>query len=267
MKIALTGSNGFIGSALKKYAEAKGHEVEAVKQHFLPSGSPDLVIHCAAYGNYHDSTQDDKMIDANYIWTNSLLNYCLENGCKFLFFSTSSVLLPVTTMYSATKMGAEQLVKAYVHQYNLPGYIVRPSSVTGPGEQPRHLIPTLIDSCLNGTPMEFVEAPTHDFIDVEDVVRGVFKVLSSGKPGHAYNLSSGGSHSNRTVRQLVESATGKTANITKILPNLRSYDSKAWIVPDRDILGLGFKRNYHLMDTIERMVALKTKDAILNTNN
>lgn len=260
MKIALTGATGFIGSAIKKYAEEQGHVVEAMEryalaQSFLTFSVPDVIIHCAAYGNYYDQNEPDSFYTANFGWPHELLKYCKVYGCKFLYFSSSSVLLPTTTMYSATKMGAEYLVKAFVDQYKVQAYIVRPSSVTGPGEQPRHLIPTLIDSCLNGTPMEFVEEPVHDFIDVEDVVRGVFKVLSSGKPGHAYNLSSGASHSNRTVRQMVESATGKTANITKILPSMRSYDSTTWVVPDRDMLNLGFKRNHHLMDSIERMVA------------
>ena len=75
------------------------------------------------------------------------------------------------TMYGACKACGTQLTRHYAEFYNT--VIVRPFSVTGVGEQDKHLIPNLIKSCLTGQKIPFVPAPVNDYIDVKDLCKGV----------------------------------------------------------------------------------------------
>jgi len=113
----------------------------------------------------------------------------------------------------------------------MPWIIVRPSSVTGVGEQEQHLIPKLIKSCLDGVEMPFVGEPTHDYIDVEDFVKGVMYLTENINKyrNQTFQISSGISYSNEDVKNMVESITGKEANIKRV-ENMRKYDTEKWIV-------------------------------------
>ena len=152
---------------------------------------------------------------------------------SFIYVSTSSVLLPNQTFYSLSKQACEQALKLWHDEHGGNIAIVRPSSVTGVGEQPQHLIPTLIRSCLYGEKMPFVPEPTHDFIDVSDFVKEVLFVSQHmGRyRGKILNLGFGRSHSNQEVLKLVEEVTKRKANI-KLVKSLRNYDTPEWCVDD-----------------------------------
>lgn len=269
--IALTGATGFIGSKLMAALQRLGHDVVVIPRRALRSQRlvhlalanqrPDAIIHCSAYGNHYHHTFGHRVVDINYNATFFLLNEAVLFNSRFIFFSTSSVLLPHITLYSATKLGAETLVRAFTQKFGLSATILRPSSVTGPGEQPFHLIPALLRSCISGKQMKFNPYPTHDFIDVRDVIQVVLLCVSGSLKGEVYNVSSGKTTSNDLVRILAEQATGHAANTKLAAEAMRPYDNLNWKVDNSDLLSAGWQPAYTLRQSIEDMLAEIDKPA------
>jgi len=77
---------------------------------------------------------------------------------------------------------------------------------------------------MTGEEVNFVPNPTHDYIDVEDVVSGILNL--QGRKG-IYELGTGITYTNQHVLNLVENIVGAKANI-KVVNYLRDYDIKDW---------------------------------------
>lgn len=241
MNIFLTG-HGFIATALKRHFEGQGHSVYTPRRESLYDKEvlvsfgqhiePDVFIHTSAFGNM--STQEDpyETVRANITLLHNLLEASKNLDYKaFINFSTSAIQLPTQTLYSTTKAMGEQLSTFYAKTYDKPIVNVRPFSVTGVGEQESHLIPTLIRAAYTGEEVPFVPEPTHDFVDIGDVVFCIDYMTS--KPhlfvkGQTIELGTGKSYSNAHVLSLVEEVTGKPIK-TKEVKGLRSYDSVYWV--------------------------------------
>jgi len=176
--------------------------------------------------------------------------------CKsIILISSSSVLLDQQTHYSISKQTLEKMATKFAGELHLPIVVIRPSTVTGLGEAPQRLIPKLIDSCLNGTEMPFVPAPTHDYVDVGDVVDAILLLSQRALElaGRVFNVSSNICTTNQEIREIVEAVTGKAANV-KLVESMRPYDNDRWVVDNTEMLKLGWKPKVTLRESIERMV-------------
>src|SRR3990167_3204774 len=173
-KWLVSGSRGFLGSGLTAQLERSSQEV--IRGDRLCEYVPkvDRVVDLAAYGNTSGHAGDIyEIYRANVMRPINLIKAIQTTSpdCRsIMFISSSSVLLDKQTHYSLSKQALERMVIKFAEEFQLPIVVIRPSTVTGPGEAPQRLIPKLIDSCLNGTEMPFVPDPTHDYIDVRDVV-------------------------------------------------------------------------------------------------
>jgi nucleoside-diphosphate-sugar epimerase len=190
----------------------------------------DKLVDFAAWGNLYNQTDAIRIYQANVIRLIDVLNN--SKGVKSIIVtSTSSVNLPVQTLYSASKKSAEDIAKIYAEEYGMKISVVRPYSVYGPGEQKEHLIPKLIDSCLNGTKMKFVGEPTHDFIYIDDFIESVIRISEEGKTG-IFSIGSGIAISNEEVKNIIEDILVRKANIQRV-ESMRKYDSIDWKSPEK----------------------------------
>lgn len=223
MKELLVRGSGFISSHLPEH--------EYIPREWLDIPETKCAIYTASYGNYYDQEDIYEIYKANLTEAIRLLKS--DKYQSMILISSSSVLLPKQTFYSLAKKSMEEMAMLYAEKFGKKIVIVRPSSVTGPGEQPHHLIPKLIDSCMNGTEIPFVGDPTHDFIDVRDFCDEVMHIVDNIDmySGKVLNLSSGVNYSNQQVLEAVEEVTGTKANI-KTVNSLRDYDTKEWFVED-----------------------------------
>ena len=90
--------------------------------------------------------------------------------------------------YSASKAGADHLVRAYHHTYGLPVLTTNCSNNYGPFQFPEKLIPLTIANALAGKPLPVYGRGQNvrDWIYVEDHCRAVLAVLRGGQPGETY---------------------------------------------------------------------------------
>jgi nucleoside-diphosphate-sugar epimerase len=239
-KVLITGSGGFIGSHLISSLESFNTDIFKLPHKLLQEPldlekqikefKPDVIYHLSAYGNMGNQKDEAEILSANIGGTWNLLQATKDLQYKlFINFSTSSVLLPHQTMYSATKLGAEALCKAFVDEYKKPIVTVRPYSIYGDGEAEFRFIPTVIRSLLYGETMELTSESRHDWVFVDDLVNSLIGLT----PGFV-NLGTGYSYSNIDIVRKLELISGRKLKFTE--KKLRSFDTREWVCPEHTVI-------------------------------
>lgn len=253
----ITGASGVLGTKLHRLLLAESRDVRAIPHQLLPVTHLEPYEHfyfLSTYGNMSFHKEDEKILQANILDLIHVLSESnFEDGIRsFVFVSSSSVMRKIQTMYSRTKMAAEEILLSFMEKYDAPICIVRPLSITGVGDQEEHLIPTLIRSCLTGEKMPFVPDAYHDYIDGEDVAEGII-ALSKRHAKGVFQLGTGTQYSNQEVREIVEKCTGKKANI-QLVKNMRPFDSKEWVCTNFKARQYGWTPQKTLRQIVKEMV-------------
>ncbi|CAI2717490.1 dTDP-glucose 4,6-dehydratase [Nitrospina watsonii] len=124
-------------------------------------------------------------------------------------FTESTPYAP-NSPYSASKAGADHLVRAYHHTYGLPTLTTNCSNNYGPYQFPEKLIPLTLQKALRGEaiPVYGDGQQVRDWLHVEDHCRAVMRVLEAGRPGEVYNVGGHGEKTNievvRTLCRLLD---------------------------------------------------------------
>jgi dTDP-glucose 4,6-dehydratase len=241
-KILITGANGFVGTHLVdelskdknniifKLPHQVLHQGDQLKK-LIKEANPDVIYNLAAFGNMANQQENTgEIINANLIGTWNLLAATKDIPYRaFINISTSSVLLPHQTIYSATKHGAEDLCKAFVDEYHKPIVTVRPFSLYGIGEADFRFIPTVFDSCMNSTPMNLSPHACHDWTFIDDFIQAIifFALDIDNKKGQAINVGTSIATENFIIVDLIEQITKKRCVINE-LKDFRSFDNINW---------------------------------------
>jgi len=95
--------------------------------------------------------------------------------------------------YSATKAGADHLVKSYIRTYKLNAVISNCCNNYGPFQFPEKLIPKMIANILNNKelPIYAKGKNSREWIHVEDHCEALLRLYLKGKSGENYNVGSG----------------------------------------------------------------------------
>jgi len=141
--------------------------------------------------------------------------------------------------YSASKAGADHLVRAYFATYGLPTLITNCSNNYGPYQYPEKLIPLMILNALEGRPLPIYGAGANirDWLYVEDHCAGILLALERGRPGEKYNI--GGSNERTNLEMVdaicshVERARPAARNPALAAAGVASYAELKRFVPDR----------------------------------
>ncbi len=183
----------------------------------------DLVFHLAALIPIPYSYRaPDSFVETNVKGT---LNLCqaarAKRVQKFIHTSTSEVYgtaryvpideehpLQAQSPYSASKIGADAIVKSFYCSFQLPAVIARPFNTYGPRQSARAIIPTIITQIQSGR--ERVKlgdlTPTRDFTFVEDTCRGLVSLAEmEGGLGEVFNI---GSNQEIAIGELFELMNG-----------------------------------------------------------
>lgn len=161
------------------------------------------------------------------------------------YFTEETPLAP-NSPYSASKAGADLLVRAYHETYGLNINITRCSNNYGPYHFPEKLIPLLITNGLDGEdlPIYGDGENIRDWLHVEDHCAAIDLVFRKGKPGEVYNV---GGHNERTNNQIADIIVDKL-NINreriKYVPDRLGHDRRYAIDPHKLETELGWTPKY-----------------------
>ena len=232
--------------------------------------TPDVVVHFAAQSHVDTSFENaEQYIKDNIIGTYTVLECVKESKCRLVHISTDEVygevgldetsnsetsVLNPTNPYSATKAGAELLVKAYGHSFGIPYVITRGNNVFGPKQYPEKVIPAFIDAMMKGNPCRIhgEGRSRRNFIYVDDVSRAVMTVLQHGKNGTVYNIGTRNEYSVLEIFDILRDLVNPKA--TKIHVNDRPHNDKRYAVDSSALQELGWSEQVSFREAIQKTV-------------
>ena len=227
MKIAVTGSTGFVGSHLTKRLKALCHDVididikkgiDITDRKQLESLEPfDILFHLAAKSYVPDSYKDPwSFFCVNIIGTLNALELCRSHKARMVFISSylygSPQYLPIGenhptaafNPYAQSKLISEQLCCSYNRDFHLPVVIVRPFNLYGPGQTKNFLIPTIVSQAKSGKIILSDPAPKRDFLYIDDFIDLLMKLIDyRSNDCQVFNAGSSKSFSVREIAEIV----------------------------------------------------------------
>jgi len=188
----------------------------ALVRRLLHEHEIDTIVHFAAESHVDNSiTGPAVFVQTNVTGTFALLEaarkYWLEENkwdkarCRFHHISTDEVYGTLAkddpaftestpyapnSPYSASKAGADHLVRAYHHTYGLPVTTTNCSNNYGPYQHAEKFIPAVIRCCLERKPIPVYGDGSNirDWLYVADHCRGIDAVIREGRLGETYNI-------------------------------------------------------------------------------
>ena len=136
-------------------------------------------------------------------------------------FFTEETPLDPRSPYSASKTGADLIVRAYSETYKMPINITRCSNNYGPYHFPEKLIPLIIKNILEGKklPVYGKGENVRDWLYVEDHAKAIDMVLNNGREGEVYNI---GGFNEETNINIVKLTIDTIARLMQEEPTYRS---------------------------------------------
>ena len=169
-------------------------------------------------------------------------------------FSEEDVLDP-SSPYSASKSGADLLVRAYHRTYGLPVLITRSSNNFGPYQYPEKLIPVLILKALHDEPLPIYGdgRNVRDWIYVLDNCSGIDSVFQRGEIGEIYNIASGNEKQNIEIANLILEELGKPKSLIKFVDDRPGHDQRYSLNIEK-VRKLGWNSRYRFEDALKETI-------------
>ncbi|RIV21982.1 dTDP-glucose 4,6-dehydratase [Alicyclobacillaceae bacterium I2511] len=158
-------------------------------------------------------------------------------------YFTETTPLAANSPYSASKAGADLLVRAYGQTYGLPLNITRCSNNYGPYQFPEKLIPLMIIQALADKPLPVYGdgLNVRDWLHVEDHCLGVDMVLRRGRPGEVYNIGGHHEHTNLEIVNQILAELGKPRTLVQFVQDRLGHDRRYAMNADKITRELGWQ--------------------------
>ncbi len=213
-------------------------------QNVYESFKPDVVFHLAAESHVDRSLHTPiSFVESNVLGTANMLeatrafldnHTATRDSFRFVHVSTDEVFGSIAgeamfdeqtayhpnSPYSASKAGADHLVRAWATSFGLPVLITNSSNNYGPCQFPEKLIPLMILNCLEEKqlPIYGNGENVRDWLYVDDNVAALQEIAAHGKLGESYLV---GGDSPLKNLQVVEMICDLVSEISDT-PNARS---------------------------------------------
>jgi UDP-glucose 4-epimerase len=250
MKVAVTGGRGFIGRAVVRTLLAMGdapllldlpeHDVRDLGA-TLPK--VEAVIHLAGVlGTAELFSNVREAVDVNVGGTVNVLEACRSMGARYVGITMPPVF---PSVYTATKIAARELERAYHHGFGLPVSRVRAFNAYGPGQKhghghPQKIVPTFAVEAWAGRPLPIWGDGTQtvDLIHTTDLGAMIAGALAYGDDA-TFDGGTGTAFSVNDVAEMVLDITGSKAGVeylpmrrgetpTKIAAAGEGWDRLGW---------------------------------------
>lgn len=169
-------------------------------------------------------------------------------------FIEQSPLKP-NSPYSASKTGADLLVRAYFKTYGLPVLITRSSNNYGFYQYPEKMIPLFITNLIEDkkVPLYGDGLNVRDWIYVLDNCEGIDVVLHKGKEGEIYNIGADNEKTNKEITEIILKELGKDKTWIEHVKDRPGHD-KRYALDSTKIKKLGWKPKHSFEKAIKQTI-------------
>ncbi len=294
MRYVVTGAAGFIGSHLADALVGAGHEVVGVDcftdyydpaeketnaagldvrrldlaEQALELDRVDGVFHLAGQPGVRSFGDVFPLyVRRNLLATHRVLEAAAAAGVRVVFASSSSVYgdaeayptsedavpQPISP-YGITKLGCEQLARAYARGFGLDAVALRYFTVYGPRQRPDMFFRRVCDALVEGGSFEIFGSgeQSRSFTEVGDAVEATIAAMERAPGGALYNVGGGDEASMLEAIALLETISGTTLDVRQAgaaTGDVRR--TKADVTRIRD--SLGWEPRTTLADGLARM--------------
>lgn len=228
----------------------------------------DAVVNFAAESHVDRSILGPSaFIDTNVRGTMTLLEVAREFGVeRFLQVSTDEVYgslgqtgkftesthVSPNSPYSASKAGADMLVRAWWKTFHVPTFITRCSNNYGPFQFPEKFIPLMIANALQNKklPIYGDGMNVRDWIYVDDHCDAIDTVLYKGGIGEVYNIGGGNEIPNIELAKQILSKLGKPESLLEYVKDRPGHDRRYAMDSSKIETELGWKPRKSFEDGI-----------------
>ena len=246
----------------------------------------DTVIHFAAESHVDRSILEPEVfLTTNIIGTQTLLDAAKRHwnldpdnkhsreyrpGVRYLQVSTDEVYgalgktgmftettpLAPNSPYSASKTGADLIVRAYHQTYGLPVNITRCSNNYGPYQFPEKLIPLMIHNARQDKPLPVYGdgMQIRDWLHVKDHCSAIATVLEKGKTGEVYNIGGNNEKANIQIIRLILETLNKPESLITYVQDRPGHDRRYAIDNTKITTELGWAPAYTFEEGIRETI-------------
>lgn len=210
----------------------------------------DAVVHFAAETHVDNALDDpESFLRTNVVGTFTILQAVRRHGVRLHHVSTDEVYGDLeldhpkrftestpynpSSPYSATKAGADMLVRAWVRSYGVRATISNCSNNYGPYQHIEKFIPRQITNVLTGRRPKLYGSGQNvrDWIHVDDHNSAVRRILEKGQIGRTYLIGSEGERDNLTVLRTLLQMMGREPDDFDHVTDRRGHDLRYAIDP------------------------------------
>jgi UDP-glucuronate 4-epimerase len=258
VRYVVTGAAGFIGSNLAETLSADGHDVVGVDcftdyydpaekegnargldvrridlaEEALDLDGVDGVFHLAAQAGVRSFGDVFPLyVRRNLLATHRVFEAAAAAGVRVVFASSSSVYgeaesypteedatpRPISP-YGITKLGCEQLARAYAIGFGLDAVVLRYFTVYGPRQRPDMFFRRVCAALLAGRPFEIYGTgeQSRSYTEVGDTVSATIAAMDGAPRGAVYNVGGGEEASMLEAIALLERSSGRSLDIAHV---------------------------------------------------
>ncbi|MCP4704504.1 MAG: dTDP-glucose 4,6-dehydratase [candidate division Zixibacteria bacterium] len=164
--------------------------------------------------------------------------------------------------YSATKAGADYLIRAYNKTYGLNSVVTNSSNSFGPYQFPEKLIPLVIKNAISKKPIPVYGDGSNirDWLYVKDNCRAIDMVFHEGETGLTYNIGGRNEIKNieliKKICRIIDKIQGDGPHeeLIEFVKDRPGHDKRYAIDPGFIETELGWKAKYGFDNALEKTV-------------